>query len=1344
MPPQSTRRSGKPKAQSSHLGHLRERLAAREMAEARAVHARGGARALAEHARAALAEAESSRARLGEARDTALDVLTEVVAKETLGHELRCEAAIAVLRSVATDHDGTEIPVSEMVPLATTPGRWSRRTEAIAWLRDCANANAGLSANERADLATIARALTSRSEHRWVQPAALALLASVDASSAAAVLRERLDRPGEGDDLLVRERMVDVAGRMRHGGFEELVTQASFDPSEHVRMTAARVERRAQFLASSARSDRSHRVRAVALASLVRRLRGTAVPTVLGVLARDANPLVLETSVRLLIGLAERGRLPSRSGTIDAVAAACARPDLSPRARNRLVDLLAELEVKADSRMLRAHDALAKLIESAPLEGGLSLRGPAVRFFSDRVMARVLSVLARRDFGIAADRTADELILYRSEPRNIALWRVLFELFRPAPAKRQGFVHTWARKPRGALRAPPGGLAELTATRVPGERVLIEELGDWGRHLPLVDDFLQATSLRARPVTITTAYGTTRITPAKSLLRRIAGTIAISRRYEALCASRRRSLETPEAAVRSAYVRELSQISGATVTFESHLYGPSKRPVPTPPALAPPLPVQAPARPALEPATTTTAALAMVPLLGSLPLDHPVVRDFWAYATSLHGNRLPEVAAYGALVLLGSLVRSAIIRRGIDRKRRAIPLVIGGWGTRGKSGTERLKAGLFQGLGYDCLVKTTGCEAMFIHAVPGVPAREIFLHRPYDKATVWEQRDVLSLASRLGVRVFLWECMALQPDLVNLLQAQWMRDDYSTVTNAYPDHEDVQGPTGYDVADCIAEFVPTSGHLFTTEDQMLPILRQRARERGTELHEVGEDESELISEDILRRFPYQEHPRNIALVAALAGAMGIPRAIALVEMADNVVPDLGVLKTYPEVEHEGRRLSFTNGMSANERTGALGNWQRAGFHRHDPERDPARWIVTVVNNRADRVARSEVFARLLVEDLTARRHVLIGTNVKGLLRFIDDALERHLRRISPTSELSGAPSERLTTARARLSRALAALGIGATDAASVERECVALGWQAPSRELLDAALTPSTPGEPYADAKRLVAGVLGAPEDAERRAFLVESIARRRAARALEWRLDGSYETTPALVESDFRATYRALFLETIVPLEDPSLTGDAINDRIARAVPPGARASIMGLQNIKGTGLDFVYRWVSIDAVEKMIARLRSEDRAEREQGLRELSMHGDFGVVDARRALAVLEERSRTDAASGLAYGPVVERLRAIVGERARRLEVRAEPSAGEMLRRVAGKTLDHLDAIRRPGMASAVVDELVGGRISHATAAARMRAIVSRQKGAWMTAPFAHAQPPEPASERPSRSS
>src|SRR4029079_16046781 len=57
-------------------------------------------------------------------------------------------------------------------------------------------------------------------------------------------------------------------------------------------------------------------------------------------------------------------------------------------------------------------------------------------------------------------------------------------------------------------------------------------------------------------------------------------------------------------------------------------------------------------------------------------------------------------------------------RRRIDAARAQIPRTIGGGGTRCKSGTERLKAGVFDGLGYDVFVKTTGCEAMFIHSAP--------------------------------------------------------------------------------------------------------------------------------------------------------------------------------------------------------------------------------------------------------------------------------------------------------------------------------------------------------------------------------------------------------------------------------------------------------------------------------------------------------------------------------------------------------------------------------------------------------------------------------------------------
>ena len=110
-------------------------------------------------------------------------------------------------------------------------------------------------------------------------------------------------------------------------------------------------------------------------------------------------------------------------------------------------------------------------------------------------------------------------------------------------------------------------------------------------------------------------------------------------------------------------------------------------------------------------------------------------------------------------------------------------------------------------------------------------------------------------------------------------------------------------------------------------------------------------------------------------------------------MADRVVPDLGVLKASPVASVRSRRLEFVNGMSANERFGCLGNWERMGFAQQDPYEQPAVWLMTVVNNRADRVPRSKVFASILVRDIVADVHVLIGTNLDGLSSYIREGLD---------------------------------------------------------------------------------------------------------------------------------------------------------------------------------------------------------------------------------------------------------------------------------------------------------------------------------------------------------------
>jgi hypothetical protein len=138
---------------------------------------------------------------------------------------------------------------------------------------------------------------------------------------------------------------------------------------------------------------------------------------------------------------------------------------------------------------------------------------------------------------------------------------------------------------------------------------------------------------------------------------------------------------------------------------------------------------------------------AVIPLAIELP---GFLRDFldsnrelfYLYSQNSPWHLVIAVGVFLAL-FLGRLI---LATREVERARATIPLLIGGWGTRGKSGTERKKSALFHALGCEVFTKTTGCEAMFIHSVPSQKPLELFIYRPYDKATIWEQRDMLLLA----------------------------------------------------------------------------------------------------------------------------------------------------------------------------------------------------------------------------------------------------------------------------------------------------------------------------------------------------------------------------------------------------------------------------------------------------------------------------------------------------------------------------------------------------------------------------------------------------------------------
>ncbi len=1175
-------------------------------------------------------------------------------------------------------------------------------------------------------------------------------------------------------------------------------TTATADPSDgeqpRVRATAciSVVTGVEQALAGDAREPDK-------LASLVT----IVVASLRGTIARDPTPLVARVACESAARLCEQ---LARSDPSLGLTAAL--PQLAARLVTALHECLAD-----DGRSAAIHDAAAAALEAidealspararwtAALRAAVtevpagSSRRVAIPESngarpSEAELSRILATITRNDWGVDVDRRKHRLLIRRGDHRTTRVWRILHEFRHPAANKRQAFRHTTGRRYAGRIRAHPSRLDEVTATVVPGERLHIDAEGGWGRHLPTVDDVLGLPWIRGsnageRDVLIASSHGLTRVRVHGELGQRLRARLRLNLDYAELSELRRRALMADEPSERRRYADELRLRYGVELSFEPHPSVLADRPIPARLRALFPKParvrVGAPAQHELNaerelPEARETAdaqpSAALVPFALATPELGDGARTWFRsnlhYFLTLEGNSQEALGMF-ALGLAGYFLGSGYLRRRrIATARAAIPLSIGGWGTRGKSGTERLKAGLFHGLGFRTFSKTTGCEAMFIHAAPLGPQVEIFTFRPYNKATIWEQRDLLQLAAALESEVFLWECMALNPEYVDILQRGWMRDDFATITNTYPDHEDIQGPAGIDVASVIGRFIPEGKLVISSELAFNPVLRDRARQRKAELLEIGDYDGDLLADDLLALFPYAEHPRNIALVTELARQLGIDDELAIVTMADYVYPDLGVLKFYPEVVVRGRTLAFVNGCSANERAGFLNNWKRTGCDRLAAAGDPERMVITVVNNRDDRVSRSEVFSRILVNDVSVDAHVLIGTNLAGLSIFIERALESFAseQELVDAEALAagGAGHER---ARKRLRALLARVRAPVDDWWDVLAALIRLGLAALGRRFepdapevaalrahveglrehegsleLDAVVAKLASDRTLT--QTLVAMHDGAAEDPSLRPrhevgrapeldefhrHLRDRMARAIVAARLSAKLEPVLAARDAGALTRFTHTltkaWTALFKAQIVIVEDAGATGDQIIDQCARAVPPGVHVTIMGTQNIKGTGLDFIYRWLAVDAVHQGLAKLDSPDEHVRLEALRGLDAHSDFGFCDTGLLVARLPDYQGGGTQEVSLREALFDKAKALHQDKLRKLEgsTGAAAKGGKFWTAVEG-WIDFMDGAVRYRQSRQLVQDLINFRVSHNKMAVEMREIYARAKGGWL---------------------
>lgn len=771
---------------------------------------------------------------------------------------------------------------------------------------------------------------------------------------------------------------------------------------------------------------------------------------------------------------------------------------------------------------------------------------------------------ARDSFGIAIDSKSGKIS--QGWTSHTSIWRLWDQFWNTRTDKRQFHNHTKAKNYHGNIWIPNPTLAELSATEVPGEDVINSETTESNHYLPPIDFLLGLLKRDAdyQSGEIITLDGNIRVELPSTTIARFRAYLTINIRVRKFHQLRQGNLKQ-----QTQYIKTLKQLG-----FNFTISQPD------------------------TPFINQISPRNQVKSIYLFNLVPPFILGWWMdfkdYFFSFYQNSIKQLVGFTSLFLVYFIGRHLTINYQIKRLRTHIPLVVGGWGTRGKSGTERLKAALFNGMGFEVFSKTTGCNAMFLHADPNGKLLEYTLYRPFDKATIWEQANALKIAKQRGIDVFLWECMGLNPHYVKILQG-WMRDDISTITNCYPDHEDILGPSGWQIAYEMTHFIPPDGYLHTSEEQMLPVLIRGSNQKNTPVNISDWYLRESVTSDVLNSFCYDEHPSNIALVLKVANTIGLSSAQALSYMSERVVADIGVLKSFPKMLFQGSELTFINSMSANERFATLENWRRLGLN--DLTRENGDWLTVVINNRADRVARSQVFANLFSKEIRFDHIFLIGTNVDGFMRYFNQSWSQWFLSIQKKATKPDEQHLAIIIDKLKLS-----------DESSWPNELQNIQERLKLEGDINDWKNNSEPSN------KILTKVIRHVKQAEKQRIEINQCRSRIGQDDLSW--------------EQLEEQLLSLIKDKVTIVEDKTISGENLAEFIANETPPGLNCRLVGVQNIKGTGYDFMQFWRHWENVHTLIEALSNKNPEQADKAVKTLSQMQKFTFVEVELLERILPE--------------------------------------------------------------------------------------------------------------------
>ena len=297
-----------------------------------------------------------------------------------------------------------------------------------------------------------------------------------------------------------------------------------------------------------------------------------------------------------------------------------------------------------------------------------------------------------------------------------------------------------------------------------------------------------------------------------------------------------------------------------------------------------------------------------------------------------------------------------------------IPIRIHVNGTRGKSSVTRLIAAGLRGGNLKTIAKTTGTTPRIINEY----GKDVAIHR-LRSASIGEQIKLMRYFSNKRPDVLVIECMAVNPQYQWTSEQSIVKSTLGVITNVRPDHLDEMGTTNKEIAYSLSNTIPFNSKIITAEHQTIGPLETIAKKRNSIIEQSDITD---IKKEYLIKFPFIEHPENIALALKVCLSIGVNKNDALKGMLQTI-PDPGSLFIW-DIKNKKNKCKFISGFAANDPSSTKMVWNLINERFNNKS-------CIFLNTRNDRRYRTIQLMELVLNDIKPDLFIVRADNIKSIL-----------------------------------------------------------------------------------------------------------------------------------------------------------------------------------------------------------------------------------------------------------------------------------------------------------------------------------------------------------------------